>query len=112
MGRDGEGSDAQTDYAKYINQLDTKKMLLIFTAIYLLTRLFFISAIPFMQDESIYAVMIEEQAAHPTTVVTIFGYEVAWKPPLFFWFGGIFANVLRNIPIPLEAIYRLPTLLC
>ena len=86
-------------------------MFLILAALYLITRLPILTYVPFMQDEAFYSVMIEEQIAHPTTVVTLFDYPVGWKPPLFFWISGFFVQFLRGLPIPIEAVYRLPNIL-
>ena len=94
-----------------LNKVEYKKLFLILAVAYLAIRLTLISYVPFMQDEGLYAVMIEEQIAHPTLVTTYLGYEVGWKPPLFFWISGFFVQFLRDLPIPIEAVYRLPTIL-
>ncbi len=91
--------------------MDKKKMLLFLAVIYLFTRLVMLTMVPFVQDEGPYSVMIEEQIQHPTLVVTFLGKEVGWKPPLFFWISGIFVQFLRSLPIPIEAVYRLPNVL-
>lgn len=85
---------------------------LAFLIIYsLLFRLLFMLTVPFVADESLYAVMIEEQIDSPSLNPTFLGYEVGWKPPLFFWVYAPFAALLKPLPIPLEAVYRLPTVL-
>ncbi len=76
--------------------------------VYLFTRLVFLTAVPFIADEGPYSVMIEEQIAHPAFAVTFLDQTIGWKPPLMFWIYGIFVSVLRGLPIPIDALYRLP----
>lgn len=94
---------------------DERRSLLFLAAIYLALRLPVLLAMPLVQDESIYAIMAEEQAAHPTLVPTFLGYPVSWKPAPFFWL----LSAASLLPLPLEASYRvfslvagLATLLC
>ncbi|MFH1785020.1 MAG: hypothetical protein ABH842_01195 [Candidatus Micrarchaeota archaeon] len=94
-----------------LDKLDYKKMLLVITFVYLIIRVPIIDYVPFVQDEAFYSVMIEEQIENPTLIVTLFDYPVGWKPPLFFWISGFFVQFLRDLPIPIEAVYRLPNLL-
>lgn len=87
-------------------------LLLILAAVYLISRLFLLDAVPFVKDEGLYSVMIEEQIENATSVVTLFDYPVAWKPPLFFWTSGFFIQYLRGFDfLPIEAVYRLPNTL-
>jgi len=79
--------------------------------LYLITHLPMLNALPLMQDEAVYSIMIEEQIENPTLVVTFLGQEVGWKPPLFFWIYGFFVRFIHDLPVPIEAIYRLPGLL-
>ncbi|VVC03739.1 Dolichyl-phosphate-mannose-protein mannosyltransferase [Candidatus Bilamarchaeum dharawalense] len=94
-----------------LNRLDYKKIVLILALAYLVIRIPIIASVPLMQDESFYSVMIEEQISHLTTVVTLFNEPVGWKPPLFFWISGFFVQFLRDLPIPIEAVYRIPNVL-
>lgn len=94
-----------------ISDLKHGEMFIILTIIYLAIRLPILTVVPLMQDEAFYSVMIEEQIENPTTSVTLFGEPVGWKPPLFFWISGFFVQFLRNLPIPIEAVYRLPVIL-
>jgi len=87
------------------------KLILILIAIYILIRLPLLSYLPFVQDESIYSIMIQEQAAHPTLIPTLFGYPMSWKPMLFFWTYSIITHVTLALPIPIEAAFRLPSFL-
>jgi len=90
---------------------DEKKLLAVLALLYLVTRLALINYLPLIQDENIYSIMIEEQIDNPTLVPTFLGYEVGWKPPIFFWVYGLFAILLKPLPIPLEMVYRLPSLI-
>jgi 4-amino-4-deoxy-L-arabinose transferase-like glycosyltransferase len=82
-------------------------LLMALSAVYLVTRLPFMVLMPFIQDEAIYAIMIEEQAAKFTLIPTFLGFPVSWKPVLFFWL-----NVLPSrLDLPLEVAYRFPSLL-
>jgi len=90
------------------DSLSRPQMLLIIVAIYLVTHLAVLTYLPFITDECVYTIMIEEQIEHPTTVLTFLGYPVSWKPPMMFWTYSLFAEVLRGLPIPIEAVYRLP----
>ena len=83
-----------------------KSLLIILAALFLLSRIPAMLYMPFVQDESLYSVMIEEQAAHPTLIPTLFGYPVSWKPALFFWTYA----ALSRVQLPIELAYRLPSL--
>lgn len=76
-----------------------------------LLRIAFIQSIPLLADEPLYAVMIEEQLSSPTINPTFLGYEVGWKPPVFFWIYAFFAALLKPLPIPIEMVYRIPTVI-
>ena len=73
----------------------------------LLTRIPPMLSLPLIQDESVYAMMIEEQYRHPTLIPTFLGVPVSWKPFLFFWTYAPAATW----PAVTEAVYRLPSLL-
>jgi hypothetical protein len=88
-----------------------KKLLVILVLFFLVTRFALINYLPLIQDENIYSIMIEEQIDNPTLVPTFLGYEVGWKPPIFFWVYGLFAMVLSQLPVSIEVVYRLPTLI-
>ncbi|MEM2908689.1 MAG: glycosyltransferase family 39 protein [Candidatus Bilamarchaeaceae archaeon] len=82
-------------------------LILILLILYLLPRLFLATEIPIRKDEGVYAIMIEEQIEHLTLVPTFFGYEVGWKPPLYFWLSIPFVILTKMIPfLPLELVYR------
>lgn len=87
-----------------------RKLLLILVVVYLITRLPLLSILPFVQDEALYSIMIEEQAEHPTLIPTFLGYPVSWKPQLFFWTYALFSKLSFGI-LPLELVYRLPSFL-
>ncbi len=84
-----------------------RSLLLLLAAVCLITRLPFLTSLPFIQDEAIYAMMVVEQAHSPSLIPTLFGYPMSWKPPLFFWAYAPFSG----LPIPFEAALRLPSLL-
>ncbi len=90
---------------------DERTLVLMLVLLYLLIRIPLLTHMPLLQDENIYSIMIEEQVAHPTLMPTFLGYGVPWKPPLFFWVYAPFAAVLARLPVPIEAVYRLPTML-
>ncbi|MDO8554131.1 MAG: glycosyltransferase family 39 protein [Candidatus Micrarchaeota archaeon] len=92
-----------------INIKNTKQMIFLLLIVYTITRLFIVSYVPLVKDETIYAMMIEEQAEKPTLITTFLGYDVGWKPPVFFWIYASFIKILKVLPLPLEHIYRLPT---
>jgi len=90
---------------------DQRMLLAAIAVIFLLIRIPLLTYIPFISDETVYSMMIEEQVSHPSLVPTFLGYEVGWKPPLFFWVYGALTRPLLALPLPLEAVYRLPTVL-
>ena len=82
-------------------------LLLVLTIFYLLTRLPFLSYLPFVQDEAIYTVMIGEQQDGLTLVPTLFGYPISWKMAPFFWLYSALAPLSSGFG--LEAGFRLPS---
>ncbi len=86
---------------------NTRTLLLILIVIYLVTRIPLLFYLPFIQDEALYAVMIAEQAENPTIIPTFLDYYVGWKPVPFFWLHIPF----NELPIPIEAKLRLPSML-
>ena len=81
--------------------------ILILLGIFLLLRLPMLLYTPLIQDEAIYAIMIEEQREELTLIPEFLGYPVSWKPMLFFWTNALFPV----LPGPPELTYRLPSLL-
>ncbi len=81
---------------------------LVFLFLFLVPRLALIDFLPFVMDEAIYSVVIEEMIERPNILPTFFGYEVGWKPPLFFIVSAVFVSFFKLFPLSLEAIYRLP----
>jgi len=86
---------------------EDRALLILLALAFLATRLPVLGYLPFVQDEGIYAIMIDEQAQHPTLVPTFLGHEVSWKPAPFFWAYA----ALSRLPLPLEIAYRFPSLL-
>jgi hypothetical protein len=84
------------------------RLLCILFVAFLLTRLPLLGYMPLVKDEAVYAIMVEEQADHLTLVPTFLGYPVNWKPLVFFW--AYSQSVHLPIPLPLEASYRVPSL--
>ncbi len=82
-------------------------LIILLISIYLVTRLPLLNFLPFVQDEGIYAIMINEQVVHHTIIPTFLDYPVGWKPILFFWVYSLFSQ-LPSI-LPLEVAYRLPS---
>ncbi|MDD5171471.1 MAG: hypothetical protein PHF60_00350 [Candidatus ainarchaeum sp.] len=87
-----------------------RSLLLILAILYLVTRLPTIFYLPFVQDEALYAVMIQEQIGNASLIPTFLSYPVSWKPPLFFWTYAAFTGPLLEV-LPMEAAYRLPSLI-
>jgi hypothetical protein len=83
------------------------RLVIMLIVLFLLSRLPLLGYMPLVKDEAIYAMMIEEQADHPTLMPTFLGYPVSWKPPLFFWAYSL----VPALPLPLEAGYRVPSLI-
>jgi hypothetical protein len=81
------------------------RLLLVLAAVYFITRLPLLNYLPLVKDEAIYAMMIREQAAHPTIIPTFLGYAVSWKPAPFFWVYSAFSG----LPLPFELLFRLPS---
>ncbi|MFA6530984.1 MAG: glycosyltransferase family 39 protein [Candidatus Micrarchaeia archaeon] len=87
----------------------------IMVVLYFVLRLPFLTTLPLMKDEVLYSLMVEEQISHPTIAPTLFGYDMPWKPPVFFWVYGAMIGLLKEVGLaggmPIEAIYRYPSLL-
>ncbi|MFH0738141.1 MAG: glycosyltransferase family 39 protein [Candidatus Micrarchaeota archaeon] len=81
---------------------------LLLTAFYLLIRLPLLASLPFVQDEGVYAVMIEEQRDAPSLVPTFLGHPISWKMAPFFWVYSFLTSFTGWAG--LEASYRLPSL--
>ncbi|MFH0884352.1 MAG: glycosyltransferase family 39 protein [Candidatus Micrarchaeota archaeon] len=84
--------------------------LLTIAVFFLLTRVPFLSYLPFVQDEALYAIMTVEQQDNPTPVPTFLGYPVSWKMAPFFWANSFLSGLVPFIG--LEARYRLLSFLC
>lgn len=91
--------------------MSTKKFFLILFVIYLLLRISLITVLPLIRDEVLYSVMIEEQIDYQSWIPTFLGELTGWKPILFFWTYAPFVFVLKMLPVPLEVVYRLPSVL-
>lgn len=75
----------------------------------LLIQLPLLNAWPLITDENLYAIMISEQMEEKTILPTFLGYPTTWKPPLFFWVYADMVNIIKDISMPVEALFRLPT---
>jgi len=87
-----------------------RECLVVLAIVYLLLRLPLLTFLPLVQDENLYAMMAQEQLQHLTLIPTFLGYPVSWKPPLTFWVYAGFSKILSGL-LPLEAVYRLPSVL-
>ncbi len=87
-----------------------RECLMALAVIYLLIRLPLLTFLPLTQDENLYALMAEEQFHHPTLIPTFLGYPVSWKPVPVFWIYAGFSKLLSGL-LPMEALYRLPSVL-
>ncbi|MBI5223185.1 hypothetical protein HY990_02060 [Candidatus Micrarchaeota archaeon] len=93
----------------FCDEKKVEKLLLTFIVVFfLLSRLIPAIFMPFIQDESLYSMMIEEQAHNPTIIQTFLGEEVSWKPPLFFW---IYSVTSRIFLFTIEFTYRYPSII-
>ena len=86
-------------------------MLALVSLLYLAIRIPLLSYLPFIQDEAVYTVQISVQMAHFSFVPTYLGSGTDWKPPLFFWVYAVLVKPLLATSLPLEAAFKLPTLL-
>lgn len=84
---------------------EDSRPIFILLAVFLFLRLPMLLYTPMMNDDSVYAIMIEEQREGLTLIPTFLGYPVSWKPMLFFWLNAS----LPTLPGPLELTYRIPT---
>ncbi|MFH1222262.1 MAG: glycosyltransferase family 39 protein [Candidatus Micrarchaeota archaeon] len=84
---------------------------LLFLLCYLMPRLFVGTTLGLLSDEGLYVIMMEEQMTHATLIPTFFGYEMGWKPPLYFWLSIPFVAAAKATPLPIELVYRLSNLI-
>jgi 4-amino-4-deoxy-L-arabinose transferase-like glycosyltransferase len=64
----------------------------------------------FYWDEGIYSLMTEEFEKNPAMVIpTVIGENPELKPPLFTWIYYLFHLFLQYLPLPAEAIMRIPS---
>jgi hypothetical protein len=87
-----------------------RECLIVLAVVYLLLRLPLLSFTPLIQDENLYAMMAQEQLQHLTLLPTFLGYAVSWKPALTFWVYAGFSKLFSGL-LPLEAVYRFPSVL-
>lgn len=74
-------------------------------------KLYYLDKAPFMEDESLYAVMIAEEAESPSFLPTYFGYAAPWKPGLYFLTYSLLLPVTSMLFSSPEWAYRFPNLL-
>lgn len=64
----------------------------------------------FYWDEGVYSLMVKEFSANPAMVIpTVIGENPELKPPLFTWVYYVFYLFLQYLPLPAEAIMRIPS---
>jgi 4-amino-4-deoxy-L-arabinose transferase-like glycosyltransferase len=85
--------------------------ILVLLIITLITRLPFLPQQALIRDEAVYAQMIDEFIENPTLVPHFLGYEVAWRPILFVLPYVLIISSMNSLPLPVEVIYRFPSLL-
>ncbi|MBU1681473.1 glycosyltransferase family 39 protein [Candidatus Micrarchaeota archaeon] len=74
--------------------------------------LLFFSESQFIFDEGTYAMMVFELSENPLQIIpTMAGESAEYKPPLFFWVYSAFFMFLTNLNLPIEMIFRLPSIL-
>ncbi|MEK6981436.1 MAG: glycosyltransferase family 39 protein [Candidatus Micrarchaeota archaeon] len=96
-------------FKNFIEKLSDRRIIIILVLLAIITRLPIISYFPFLVDEATYSIMISEQLEKPSLIPNFLGYPTFWKPILFYWVYAFFVGFLKNFPIPIEAVYRLPT---
>jgi hypothetical protein len=83
--------------------------LALLTLLYLGTRLPLLTHLPFVMDEGVYAMMIDEQRVHLTMVPTFLDSPVSWKMAPFFWLYSFLTT--PHLGLGVEADYRWPSLI-
>ncbi len=89
--------------------MKTEWSFLLLLLVYFIPHALLLTYMPMKLDECLYAIMIEEQIEKPTIIPTFLGYEVGWKPPVYFWAAGVLVVILKQMSfLPLDAVYKLP----
>lgn len=96
---------------KIKNIPSTSQWLILILLLYFLIRLPFITTIPFLKDENLYALMADEMLSKPGLLPTLFGQELAWRPALPFYILAPASAAFLNLPFPAEFAYRFPSVL-
>ena len=84
-------------------------LLLLFFASFA-AKCYYLDKTPFLEDETLYAEMIAEEADQLSIVPTYFGYPAPWKPGLYFITYSLLTQVTQVFE-SLEWVYRVPNLL-
>ncbi|MFA5077844.1 MAG: glycosyltransferase family 39 protein, partial [Candidatus Micrarchaeia archaeon] len=74
-------------------------------------HLAFMSMHPMYLDEALYAKMVMEQQEHLTMVPTYLGYDVGWKPPLFYWVFSFLTRITSALASNVDFIYKFPNIM-
>ncbi len=85
-------------------------LLLLFTAAFF-AKLYYMDKTPFLEDETLYAEMIAEEAEIPSFIPRYFGYPAPWKPGLYFILYSFFLPLTSHLFSSFEWIYRFPNLI-
>ncbi len=96
-------------YRKNRNALFISVLILLSLAI----SLYYMPSAPLLNDEAVYAEMIDEFIRTPTLVPHFMGHVVSWKPILGFATYAIFISGFHilNPAMPVEFLYRFPSII-
>ncbi len=91
-----------------------QKTVLVLLFLFLLSfafKCYYLDKTPFIEDESLYAEMIAEEADNPTFLPTYLGYPAPWKPGIYFITYSLFLPLTSHLFDSFEWAYRFPNLL-
>ena len=93
--------------------MERKALLVVFLLFFasFAAKCYYLDKTPFLEDETLYAEMIAEEAAHLSIIPTYFGYPAPWKPGLYFISYSFFIQITSQVFDSLEWAYRSPNLL-
>jgi len=91
--------------------IDELLILLFIATLYISIHLLTFTNSPLLRDETFYAEMVEGCCEYEGIWPTAYEMPALWKPPVFFWVYSPIVSLLKEIDIlPLEAVYRIPTM--
>jgi len=88
-----------------------QQWLIMILLLYFLLRIPFITSLPLLKDENLYALMADEMLTSPGMLPALFGQELAWRPALPFYILAPSSSLLLTLQFPAEFAYRFPSVL-